>query len=44
VADSEPPPDLLSALQSQLGLKLELKKASVEIIVIDRAERKPAAN
>jgi len=44
VADTEVAPDLLSAVQSQLGLKLEAKKAPVEFIVIDRAERTPAPN
>jgi uncharacterized protein (TIGR03435 family) len=36
-------PSLFSALQEQLGLKLESQKAPVETIVIDRVE-KPAAN
>ena len=40
----EPPPDLFSAVQSQLGLKLEKGRAAVEVIVIDRVERIPAAN
>ncbi len=44
VADTEVAPDLLNAVQSQLGLKLEAKKAPVEFIVIDRAERTPVAN
>jgi uncharacterized protein (TIGR03435 family) len=39
--DGEP---LLTAIQSQLGLKLEARKAPVEIIVVDHAERTPAAN
>jgi uncharacterized protein (TIGR03435 family) len=34
---------LLSALQDQLGLKLETQPGSVEVLVIDRAE-KPSAN
>jgi uncharacterized protein (TIGR03435 family) len=36
-------PSLFSALQEQLGLKLESKKAPMDVIVIDHAE-KPSAN
>jgi uncharacterized protein (TIGR03435 family) len=32
------------AIQAQLGLKLELRKAPVEILVIDHAERVPSEN
>jgi uncharacterized protein (TIGR03435 family) len=37
------PPGLFTAIQEQLGLKLEATKATVEVFVIDRLE-KPTAN
>ncbi len=40
--DTAPP--LLSAVQDQLGLKLEAKKAPVDLIVIDRIEKAPTDN
>jgi uncharacterized protein (TIGR03435 family) len=43
----EPLPDIFSAVQSQLGLKLEPKKGSgafVETINIDHLEKTPTAN
>jgi uncharacterized protein (TIGR03435 family) len=44
-AESEPcgVPTLLTAIQQQLGLKLEMGKGAVEIIVIDHVER-PSGN
>jgi uncharacterized protein (TIGR03435 family) len=36
--DPKAPPDLFTAIQTQLGLKLEPAKASVEVFVIDSAE------
>jgi uncharacterized protein (TIGR03435 family) len=39
-----PAPDLLTALQLQLGLKLELEKAPSEVIVIDHMDKKPTGN
>jgi uncharacterized protein (TIGR03435 family) len=44
VPEGEAPPNLFSALQGQLGLKLEAKKGNVEIIVIDRIEKAPTEN
>ncbi len=40
--DSAPP--LFTAIQEQLGLKLEAKKAMAELIVVDRAEKTPTGN
>jgi uncharacterized protein (TIGR03435 family) len=43
-ANADAPPDLFSALQSQLGLKLEAKKGPVEMLVIDHVEKAPTEN
>jgi len=46
VPDANPPeagPSIYSAIQQQLGLKLETQKAPVDVIVIDRVE-KPSEN
>lgn len=42
-SQSEAAAPLLRALQDQIGLKLETQPGSVEVLVIDRAE-KPSAN
>jgi len=42
-ADSDAPPDIFSAFQQQLGLKLEPTKAFVDVMVIERIER-PSEN
>lgn len=41
--NAEPFPDLFTAIQQQLGLKLESTKATVDVMVIDHVE-KPSAN
>jgi uncharacterized protein (TIGR03435 family) len=42
-ADKEAPPDLFTAIQQQLGLKLESTRAPVDVLVIDHVE-KPSEN
>jgi uncharacterized protein (TIGR03435 family) len=42
--DARELPDLLRAVQSQLGLKLDPKRGSVEVIVIDHIEKTPSGN
>ena len=39
-----PGPTLIQALQEQLGLKLESKKAMVDIVVVDHMEKTPTEN
>ena len=41
--DADAPPDIFTAFQQQLGLKLESTKAPVDVLVIDRVE-KPSEN
>jgi uncharacterized protein (TIGR03435 family) len=40
---AETQPDLFTAIQQQLGLKLESTKAQADVLVIDRVER-PSEN
>ena len=42
-ADLNAPPDIFTAFEQQLGLKLQATKAVVDVIVIDRIER-PSPN
>jgi uncharacterized protein (TIGR03435 family) len=43
-ADAAAGPALVTALEEQLGLRLEARKAPLEILVVDRAERIPSEN
>ncbi len=42
--DGEAPANIFTAIQEQLGLKLEPRKIPVDLIVIDRFEKTPAEN
>jgi uncharacterized protein (TIGR03435 family) len=42
--ETEAGPTLMSALQSQLGLALEKKKGSIEMLVVDHTEKTPTEN
>ncbi len=44
VIDMEPDQDIVAAVREQLGLKLTARKAPVEILVIDHAEKIPVEN
>ncbi len=44
VAGNPEGPDLFAALPEQLGLRLEARKAPVEMLVIERAEKTPSDN
>ena len=41
---SEPGPDLFTALEKQLGLKLEKSTTKLDVIMIDHLDRKPTEN
>jgi uncharacterized protein (TIGR03435 family) len=44
IVDSAVGPNLVVALQQQLGLKLESRKAPLDVMVIDRADKIPTEN
>ena len=44
VAEVESAPSLFTAVQEQLGLRLEPKKAMLDLIVVDRLEKTPTEN
>jgi uncharacterized protein (TIGR03435 family) len=43
-SDAEPAPSLQTAVQEQLGLRLESKKLPLDLIVIDHIEKAPTEN
>ena len=44
VPGADAPPDLYTAIQQQLGLKLDSKKESLRVLVVDHAEKIPTEN
>jgi len=40
---NEPGPDLAAAVQQQLGLRLVRSRAMLDVVVIDKAGKKPTA-
>jgi uncharacterized protein (TIGR03435 family) len=44
VPDSDPAPTIFAAIQEQLGLRLEQKKGTVDMFIIDHVEKTPTEN
>jgi len=42
--DAAPKPDIFTAVQQQLGLKLAVSKEPLDVLVVDRAEKTPVGN
>jgi uncharacterized protein (TIGR03435 family) len=42
--DDDSGPNIFESLQTQLGLKLEPKKAMIDILVVDHIEKTPTEN
>ena len=42
--DGEPAPSLFTAVQEQLGLKLESRKAAIDLVIVDHVEKTPSEN
>ncbi|MEI9970948.1 MAG: TIGR03435 family protein [Ignavibacteriota bacterium] len=40
----DPPPDLFSAIQSQLGLRLAPKKGAIDVLIVDSVDKVPVEN
>jgi uncharacterized protein (TIGR03435 family) len=41
---ANPGPDIAAAVQQQLGLRLVPSKATIDVLIIDKAEKVPTAN